>query len=183
MTPLVRQVFAGLALLVLGLSLGAGCGWKAGQNDRIAHYAPMLEQHERAAREAESAHRQAEQRFVERWQLLNDLADTTRRERDEALASLDAAVDAGDLRLRDRFTCPSSRDMPEAAAPAAANVPAAGGGLYREDQQFLVRACGSEPDAIVGELNDCRRRIVELHRFCSSERRIPRIGAARDGAT
>lgn len=104
------------------------------------------------------AARATEQRLVADMAALdqqyNQEMTDAQRETDAALA----AVRAGELRLRNRFTCPVASPgvgVPGVAAGTGGGDAAESGGLQREDAIVLVRLA-AEADAVVRQLAACQ---------------------------
>jgi hypothetical protein len=72
-------------------------------------------------------------------------------------AALSAAVSAGTVQLRQRFTCPASASggVPGTATSISTGDAAAPGGLQQQDAQFLIRLA-SEADQTAMSLQACQ---------------------------
>lgn len=71
----------------------------------------------------------------------------------QEIERLDAAVAAGTVRLRQRFTCPSR--MPEDSAAASGSDEASGGGFGEADARTAVRIA-ADGDAAIRQLTACQ---------------------------
>jgi hypothetical protein len=116
----------------------------------------------------------------EKLQTMTDEVRATERAHVDAMAALDArynqemtdakretetlaaAVRAGELRLRNRFTCPStsaSAGVPAAGTGSSVNPATASGGLRNEDAELLIRLA-AEADDVVRQLTACQAIIT-----------------------
>lgn len=156
----IKRVAPGLilALLVIGALFGAYRHGVRSTTDKLTtkHTAEMMQIKADLAIElaaAEGNARDAERKHVE---ALAAIANDFQVKEDHAKAEidrLDAAVRAGDVRLRQRFTCPAAAGG-AASAPGASAAPAdaaKGRGLRDEDARALVRM-SDEADQVTRQL-------------------------------
>ncbi len=109
-----------------------------------ALHAEHLAAYAKAAAEAQAAARAAEAQSAAGMAAIDEQLTQERARAEQTIADLRSDLDAGRVRLRSRFTCPSA-DVPK-AGPASG--PGDGGsGLRNTDAQFLVRladACDAQ---------------------------------------
>lgn len=156
----------GIVALVLAVLTGLWAIYQTGVQDErqrltAIHGAELAAIREQAAKDlaaAEKKAREAEQAARDRIHQI----ETMRHEHEQAAAAerdrLLAAVQSGERRLRDRFTCPAASVSGAAADPAGAGQ-AAARGLQREDAAALVREA-ERADQVTRDLNAC---IAILH--------------------
>lgn len=140
------------AYRLLLLSLGAaglfGAGWWIGRDGAqdAAREASLL-----ANAKAEEVRRATE----DAWQLahwkLAYAAEEQRIEREQKFKDDLAGLDAGTVRVRDRFVCPKA---PESSAAVAQPESAEEAGLLQADVRFLL-SIAAEADTIADERNQC----------------------------
>lgn len=153
-----------VALVAVGL--WGGTQWAHGNALQLA-----LAQQETKAAEAALAYtntvRAAEKAHA---QNLADIAAHAAREQADAqreIEDLRARVRAGDIRLRQRFTCPRSPAGAAGGADAGGPAGAEEAGLGREDAEFLVRIAAEGDDAI-RERNLCIAVVNEYRSLLQS---------------
>lgn len=160
------------ALAILASALALALAGAATQTIRLAHLETKFSQHltldasQRAASEAQYGRDQAAARSKEK--ALADSAATTRKEKDEAIATLDHRVSALLERLRTRPDRPAAQTSP-ASAVASPGPSCTGAGLYRPDGEFLAgeaaaaQRIGFERDACYQRYNAARDALASEH--------------------
>lgn len=163
-SPKFWKVMGVTALVVAIIGLFAATYFSGVQHERdrlTAVHTAAIETIKRAAAEdlaeAQSAARAAEQASRQRIHDIEvqhyEKMQAAEAERDRLLA----AVESGELRLRDRFTCPASGSgsVPGTVPGSAGSEPAQAGGLQQADVQFLVRFA-HEADEVTRQLQACQ---------------------------
>ncbi len=146
------QVYAVAALLALAWFYGHwryNAGQAAVQAEFDAHVASDKQAIDDAARKARSKEAADAASFA-----VTAAKFATEKEHAQAeIARLSAGLAAGDIKLRQRFTCPSH--VPETAAGPGRRDEAGQAGLSNADAEFLVRFAGSA-DAAAQQLTACQ---------------------------
>lgn len=127
-------------------------------NKHAAELARVIADVEARRADAERRARTAEQRHAA--DMATVAADHQRKDDDakREIERLDAAVRAGTVRLRERFTCPGSSlggGVPTAGSAAGRSDAAEGRGLRDEDALAFVRLA-DEADAVTRQLQACQ---------------------------
>jgi hypothetical protein len=164
-TPLQLKAFAAVACV---FSIGF-IGWNLRANVAEREVAELTLAHSATLTGLDRSHREAlqkltdEARIAERVRVMeiNDLDIKFTEELTDAKLETEralAAVAAGELRLRNRFTCPAvsaSNGVPATGARAGVDNGEEGSGLQKSDGDFLVRLAG-EADLVVTQLRACQ---------------------------
>jgi hypothetical protein len=141
---------AGVVLLVLVLFLRAH--WiDVGESRVQARWDAAEAKHARQRAEAIVAARVLEQRHRDELKAVADRFLADQEKADEEHAAAVAAVRAGTVRVRERFTCPSP-GVPAASADPGSADDAGPRGLQPADLEYLL-GIGAEADAIARRLN------------------------------
>lgn len=106
----------------------------------------------------ESQYRAKEKESQDNAAKIGEAYEKGRSERDAEYDRTIADLNAGNLRLRKRFqSCPAS-GVPGAGAGSTSDNAAQGGGLSKQDQEFLIRI-GREADEVAGQLASCQAQL------------------------
>lgn len=164
-SSLVRKT--GLLVVMLGLVFSAGYF----VNDQIWTVKWLKQQ--KALSDANGAlerERASYQEQVNQWERhsgelslqIQDAYDRGMKDGAAETNAVLAGVDAGNQRLRERFSCP--KVTTKASVPATSSIAsqfdgAGQAGLSREDAKFLVRIAG-EADGVVRKLTACQSQLL-----------------------
>lgn len=150
------RVWIGLALAA---ALAIGAGMLRSQWIGVGEARVQAKWDTQKAKDAEAFAEQLQKvRAIEQaeTQRQRDIAADLVEKNREAIAEidrLDAAVAAGTVRLRKRFTCPAR--VPEDPAAASGSDGASGGGFSEADARALVRIA-ADGDAAIRQLTSCQ---------------------------
>lgn len=106
----------------------------------------------------ESQHRAKEKESQDNAAKIGEAYEKGRSERDAEYERTIADLNAGNLRLRKRFQACPTTGLPGTSSSGASSDAVQGGGLSKQDQEFLIRI-GREADEVAGQLASCQAQL------------------------
>lgn len=164
----IVPVLVAAAIIGLAFAIRAN-GYRDGANAARAECEQQLRELANQAAAMERMMREAERQHIEQLARIDqEHQETLRHAKAEAERTI-ADLRAGNIRLRERFTCPAPAGdgVPEAAAGSGRRDARASGGLSTEDAEFLLRLA-AEADEVTRQLQACQA-VVRSDRWQQSQ--------------